>query len=273
MMKRAVCFIAAVLLCAMLVCPASAADTYSSAGEYRNIADNAGLLTDDELTALGYKLSYISRRLEADIVIVTERSVYDMQSFAEDYYDSNGYGDSGVLLLYCKNGNEAYIDTVGGCRYALNTDRQDKIFDAIAPYIRSESYSDAFTVFIDKCEMYIGNYIAANGSLSEYEYSSDSAFGLRVGWYHLAGISVIIGVIVGFIAVFVMKSKLRSVRYNGSAGNYVVRDSMNVTQSREIFLYRHVARVAKPKDNDNFGGSGGRGFSGGSRHSGSGRKF
>lgn|GEM_PF-2507075 len=63
---------------------------------------------------------------------------------------------------------------------------------------------------------------------------------------------VVVGVIIGIlIGVFIMlghKSKLRSVKMQHAAANYIKRDSMKVTTSREIYLYKKVNRIPKNKD-------------------------
>lgn len=49
--------------------------------------------------------------------------------------------------------------------------------------------------------------------------------------------------------------------------------SMNITESRDMFLYNTVTRTAKPKDNDSGGGSSTHTSSSGSTHGGGGGKF
>lgn len=65
---------------------------------------------------------------------------------------------------------------------------------------------------------------------------------------------IIVGVIIGIlIAVFVMlghKSKLKSVRMQSAAANYIKQGSFRLTTSREIYLYKRVERREKPKNNN-----------------------
>lgn len=64
-------------------------------------------------------------------------------------------------------------------------------------------------------------------------------------------IAVAIGFLVAFIVTGVMKSKLKSVRAENAAANYTREGSFNVTESKEIFLYKETKHTAKPKNNDN----------------------
>jgi len=57
-----------------------------------------------------------------------------------------------------------------------------------------------------------------------------------------------IGIVIAFIVVLIMKSQLKSVHFQAAANNYIKENSLNVTLSRDIFLYSTVTRVAKPTD-------------------------
>ena len=65
--------------------------------------------------------------------------------------------------------------------------------------------------------------------------------------------AIVVGVLIGIvIAVIIMlghKSKLKSVRMQHSAANYIKQGSFRLTSSREIYLYKRVERREKPKEN------------------------
>lgn len=72
-----------------------------------------------------------------------------------------------------------------------------------------------------------------------------------------------------------MKAKLKTVRFQAAAGNYMKnmkRGSLNVTESRDLFLYKTFTRTAKPKNNSSSGSST-HTSSSGSTHGGGGGKF
>lgn len=64
------------------------------------------------------------------------------------------------------------------------------------------------------------------------------------------------------IPMSVLKGQLKSVRMQNAATSYVRPNSMQLTQERDLFLYRNVTRTARPKNNSGSGGS-----SGGGSHS------
>lgn len=61
---------------------------------------------------------------------------------------------------------------------------------------------------------------------------------------------IILGVIVAIVVMMVHKGKLKSVKMQRAAANYIKQGSMKVTESREIYLYKKVDRTEKPR-NDN----------------------
>ena len=65
-------------------------------------------------------------------------------------------------------------------------------------------------------------------------------------------LAVGIGLVLAWVVVRVMKSQLRSVAFQENAASYVREGSMNLTNSRELFLYRDVDRTehVEAKDSD-----------------------
>lgn len=69
------------------------------------------------------------------------------------------------------------------------------------------------------------------------------------------------------------EKKLKSVRLQPAAGSYVKKNSMQITQSRDLFLYKTLGRTEKPKSEDRSGGSSTHSSSSGKTHGGGGGKF
>ena len=60
-------------------------------------------------------------------------------------------------------------------------------------------------------------------------------------------ISLVAGIVLSLIVVGTMKSKLKTVRFQAAANNYVKAGSMNLTESRDIFLYNTMTKQKKRK--------------------------
>ena len=68
-------------------------------------------------------------------------------------------------------------------------------------------------------------------------------------------VAIVAGIVVAFVIVHSMKSKLKTVKMQAAAGSYLKNGSLNITQSNDIFLYSNVTRTAKPKENNSSGSS------------------
>lgn len=247
------------------------ADTDGFWSEYARFDDSAFLTTVDEENAISDKLDEISERQHFDIVIVTVDDIagYDsVMDFADDYYDylDFGYGDDrdGIILLISMEERDYWISASGFGMTAFTADGLEYIKKQIAPSLSDGDYGVAFNKFADLCD----DFITKARTDKPYDSSNLPHAPLSSAWIF---ISIGTGLIIALIIVNGMKSKLRTVRAQDAANNYVRDGSMNVTSSRDLFLYRKIDRSAKSSSSgssDNKHTS-----SSGASHTGSGGKF
>ena len=67
-------------------------------------------------------------------------------------------------------------------------------------------------------------------------------------------IALVIGLVVAFVGTGVLRSQLKSVKWQESAAMYET-ERLSLSNKRDIFLYRRVTKIPKPK-NDNHGPGG-----------------
>ena len=253
MKKRFFAVILALLLCLSLSVSAFAANATP------RLVDHADLLTAEEETALLEKLYEISNRQGMDVVVVTTNTLGGKtpMEYADDFYDYNGYGTDGVLLLVSMEDRDWWISTSGFGIYAFTDDGIDYISDCFLPDLSDGYYSDAFETFATKCEQFViqaregAPYDSSNLPKEPFETGSTLV------------IAVLIGLGIGLIATGAMKAQLKTVRKQNSAEEYVRAGSMQVTQRSDLFLYRNVTRRAKPKSSSTHTSSSGRSHGGG----------
>lgn len=65
----------------------------------------------------------------------------------------------------------------------------------------------------------------------------------------MLAISVGVGLVIALIVTGIMVWRLHSVRSQAAADNYIKSGSMKVTKRSDLFLYRHVDRRERPKEN------------------------
>lgn len=254
MNKRIIALLTVVFMLALSLISVSAAEHPSY------VVDGANVLTDSEEARLSSKLENISNKFSVDIAVVTVESLGGELPavFAEDYYYYNGYGygeeRDGIMLLFSAevvDGGRDYYVYCNGLGYDAVYDEEEDLTDAILGYLRNDDFVNAFNVFADECEYYVN--IEINGV--PFSVGKNLAISLAIGF------------VVALISVSTMKGKLKTVHFQTGAQQYQKYGSLNITDSRDIFLYKTVTSRQRPKSNSSGGSR-----SGGSRSGGFGGK-
>lgn len=270
-MKRIVSFIIALTLSA--ICSATAfADSFTPVERTLPlVVDSADLLSDSEEASLCQKLEAVGNehRCEVAVVTVTSTEGKSHRAYADDFYDYNGYGygsnDDGLLFLLDMGAREMYITTHGTGLKAVTDYGRERLFDKVQGDIKSGDYYDAFMKYADIVDDYYTKY--ENGGA--YDSGSDT---FAITGFNIFG-AIAGALAVGFIGTGSMKSKLKSVRSKPAASDYVKANSLDITNSNDVYLYRHVSKVKIESSSSSGGGSSSHRSSSGRSHGGGGRSF
>ena len=228
------------LIFALLLIPVSAQSSY--------LVDDADLLTRQEERSLEEKLSSVSREQEIDVFVITTPSQYD---YDQHYFDN--YSDDYIVLLICMDVRTWEVLCGGEGEKAITDDRLDDMAEKFTPPMSEGDFYEGFTRFVEGCD----------DAITEYKE------GEEFPWLWIAIGSLILGLIVALIATGSMRKKLKSVKPQRAAANYIRPGSMELSRVQDIFLFAHVSRIRKPDPPKTGGGS----FSSGSFHGGRGGKF
>ena len=241
---------------------AKAATTY--------IYDEAGVLSQEQLSSLYSQMETYSKNNQCDIVAVLVNSLNGMsaEAAADTYFDQNvGYGSTNNgIVLYISLGDGEYAFSTGGIAYDVFSDYEcNEIANQVIPYLQSGDYYEAIRTFASGADYYLQHF-------------SDSAYAAAPGekkhngiW---APIAAFIGAIAGWIGTGGQKAALKSVREQHGARNYVRQNSFQVQDAREQYLYSQVTRVRRQtQDNSRPTNSRPSGGGGGGVHGGTSGKF
>ena len=170
---------------------------------------------------------------------------YDsMEAYADDLYDfcQFGYGSDmdGVLLLVSVGDRKWHISTCGYDITAFTDAGIQYLGEQMTPFMADGDYAGAFRTFVQWSDTYIDAARAGH----PYDVNNLPREPLSPMYLVLA---LGIGLVLAWVVVSVMKSQLRSVAFHENAASYVREGSMNLTNSRELFLYRDVHRTERPK--------------------------
>ena len=268
--------LAALVLLLALAVPAFAAEG-GFADLYYRMNDSANVLTEDEDNELEASLEELSLRQNFDVVIATIESLESvdytsMEEYADDLYDfcQFGYGADrdGVLLLVSVGDRKWHISTCGYGITAFTDAGIQYLGQQMTPDMADGDYAAAFRTFVQWSDAYID----AARSGRPYDVKNLPREPLSPMYLFLA---LGIGLVLAWVVVGVMKSRLRSVAFQENAASYVREGSMNLTNQRELFLYRDVHRTERveEKDSDSSGGSSTHTSSSGTTHGGGGGSF
>ena len=259
----------------LTVCVLLAMSLSIQASEVLPLFDEPDLMTDAQEASLAAKLERISEQYQMEVVVAAFETIdgASPMEYADDYYDYNGYGygenRDGLVLIVVMDSRDWWISTRGSAITAFTDAGIEYIGDQIVPYMSADDFAGAFNAFADQCSMFMAQ--AATGDpydVHNLPQPPKEPFN--------AGMAVVIAIAVGFIIGKIyadgLKGQLKSVSAQKSAESYVKRGSMNVTTSRDFYLYRSVTKTAKPSDSSE-GGSSTHTSSSGATHGGGGGKF
>lgn len=286
MKKRVYTVIFALLLLLFSVVPVAAKNR-------PRLVDKANLLTDNEEMKLLAKLDEISERQQVDLVVVTKKSINGKtpMAYADDFYDKNGYGfgddKDGILFLISMEERDWYISTTGfGITAVTDADLEymsEKFLDDLA----EGEYAAAFTTFAKLCDDFITQArtdVQSGSKVQGADESDDFITQARTDeqkepFQAVRNLVIALGIgfIISLLITELMRSSLKTVYSQPKADSYIKAGSMKLTKESDLFLYRHVERREKPKDNNSRpshpGGSQTHISSSGRTHGGGGGKF
>jgi uncharacterized protein len=217
------------------------------------VYDGAEVFTPSEIRSLEEMYRAAGDKREMDFVIITSRGNLGKgpMAYADDFYDYNGYADSGALFLIDVEERDMWVSTKGAAIDAIDR-RLDRIQEASLDAMshRDDYYSAA--VAVSK------QFYAATGPL----------FGLpQIPPF------IVLGLILTVIIVFIIRA-----RYARKDREPVIDPAGNMQayneHNNDVFVRSYVTRVRRSDDSDSGGGGGGtHTSSSGSSHGGGGWKF
>lgn len=287
MKKRFLTFIVALMIMLLGAFPTWAA------GDLPNIVDEADILTQEQEAELNSLFKEASEKQKFDFVvaIVDDIDGKTPEAFADDYYDYNGYGygdgHDGCLLLISMAERDWHISTTGLGMVAFTDAGVDYISGNILSYLKNDDYYNAFVTFFNLSYDFVEK--AKEGIPYDYNNLTEYDSGYRFEDYNGTanidgrdtdsdknlGAAVVAGLVIGLIAtliiISILKGQMKTVYHHAQANNYIVDDSLKITNQYDRFVTSRVTKTAK--ESSSKGGTSGHTGSSGTSHGGGGGKF
>ncbi|MDD3360935.1 MAG: TPM domain-containing protein [Hespellia sp.] len=264
--KKLLTLLLSLVLAMTMMMPVSAA---SSA--YERVFDDAGILTADEIASLNEEINQQIDAYDFDIVLLTVPSLdgKDIAAYADDYYDENGFGldedNSGVLFLIDMEEHNYYISTCGEGITAFTDYGISRAGEKVSSYLSDGDYAGGLEEFLRISNDYFTAYY------DDTVYDSDNPYEESKNYVVRELIALAIALVVGVGITLMMKSQMNNAKPQEYAGNYLKKDSLHLTNQRDMFLYSQITKVKKEEKEDS--GSSTHSSSSGTTHGGGGGSF
>ncbi len=240
--------------------PATTANTTSGSVL---LDDKAELLKGNEPQQILEELEVDSSKSDCNIAVATTNqclNATDIVTYSNNYYSNVVQGKTQtsfcILLTVDIQSRNVDVRTYNpGSKRNLNTDASKQLREDITSDLSKGNYAKAFSKFgKEASDMAV--------SINEDGTPNKAAF----PWGKRILISLVIGIILSVLICVIIRSQLKSVAMKSNAADYVREGSLNITSQSDRFLYSHVSKTAKPKNNSSSSGGG---YGGGSSGSGS----
>lgn len=224
-----------------------------SFAEPNRLDDQAGVLSTDEKAEAGALLDEVSNKYGIDPVVVITRDTQGKsnQAFADDYYDYGGYGFDGVLFLIDLTHDSRWISTKGEGIEAFTDYGIQLAGEDLKPLVIATDYFGAIKKFAEVTDKYFeakrnGTPVDVPPAEKQPVTASDIIFTVVI--------ALLIGFGISFIITGSMKKQMKTVEAATNANNYVEGNRIEITNSRDRYLYHHVAVVPIQQNNNRPGG-------------------
>lgn len=244
-MKKQLLIIAFSLILIINLATVTFCDGYES-----RLIDEAKLLTGSEAQEVLAMLDETSNEIGVDIVIYTEDQVFAESALerADGIFEDYNYGigaDRSCVLLYINIASRDWHITTAGYGITAVTDAGlTYLSDQFVPYLSDGEYSRAFEIYTQQCK-----YLVDKARSGDPFDSSDLPKAPFRTVLNLA-VCLIIGIVGSNIVVGKHKAKLKTVNRRETAGDYSVTDSLAITDTREVFLYKTVTRTVRKTESE-----------------------
>lgn len=242
--------------------------------------DEYGVLSADEYNTVLEALNVVSDRFQVDTSIAVVNSIAadgydDIAAYADDLFDAYGYGTGenkdGILFVVAMEERKWALSTHGLAIQYVTDKGNEYLQEQFLSFLSNGDYERAFLAYAEGCDYlyaertgqkpsdYFNQSDSYDGDQDFYDEDYDSYEPVSVGrrleiTARYIPIALLVGFLLSMIPMGIMKAKLRTVQQKSGAADYVDRDSLRITNVRDIFLYRTVSQTRRAQEVENHDG-------------------
>ena len=224
------------------------------------LTDQAGLLSEEEITAINEQIEELEQTTGWDIMAVTTEDAegMDATTYAETWFDEHTTRDDGIICAIDMDNREITIRAFGEGRFYITDDRTEDILDAGYEQISREQYADTLKVMLEETETAYeqedptGNYLydEDTGEVTSYEEEHRGISGTE------CLIAVLIALAAGGATAGIIIGNYR-LKFGGYKYPIEKNGSVRLRQKEDHFVNQFVTHRHIPKENSGGSSSGG----------------
>ena len=253
-----------ILILTMMILTAAAASAESAQELPYYVSDTAGLTSSEQWEKLESAAERVSDRYGCGVYLVTLQDYRDygsyngIRSFSEDFYNryhlGKGEKRNGILLVLSMAERDYSLIAYGSdAHYAFTDYGKTVLENGFLDDFRRDDWNGGFSDYISGCEQLLSR--AADGNPVDVPYESRSGIPSELS----AGIIVGVPLLVSFGACEGMRRRMKPVKPQSRAGEYIVPGGIHFNLKRDVFVNRTVSRTVIRTENrdSHYGGGGG----------------
>lgn len=226
------------------------------------VYDFANLFTEEEEQDLYQKITTYINSYEMDFALVTiNENPKNWEVYADDFYDYNDFKADGILFLIDMDNRQLHMSTSGNAIRMYTDARINTALDSVYSYMTNQNYYEGVTSYLE---------IVSNQASSGYPSGGEKEKPSLLSSFFIA---FTVASIITIIIMLILVGKNKLARKATTAKQYLVEDSVKITNIGEIFLGTHTVRHKIEHSSSSGGGSSTHTSSSGSSHGGGSHGF
>lgn len=231
------------------------------------VRDEAGLMSEDEVTKLNETCGRISDEYNTGVSVITVNSYGggDISKWQEEKYIEYELGkpSGGIMLTLGMEEEQCRIATFGNAGEVFTTDDLKKMIHSFVNDLSGGDYYKALNAHAERCDELMKKAQKEGGGSSTNSYPSTNTYPStnsyvntnfderHVSIWAIIGIAFAISFIISLIIVLGWKGEMNTRGMQEEAVLYLQKDSFHLTRREDRFLYRTVKKRKRPESKRN----------------------
>ena len=234
------------------------------------VVDNAGLLSDEEISTLTDRAEKIAYQYGIDTVVYYTDTLggLEISEFADRVWRNGGYSDDCSIFVLAMREREYYLYNCGKASTVVTDFGSFYIDDKVIPCVSDGEYYKAAGRYLTYNAEFYSHY-EKTGSAYDIDDKPNELKMLLISLFGNTGI----GLLLAGVPLRNQKKSMNSVQAQKNAGQYAVR-SMSLSVRNDRLVNKYINKVPIPRVESTGGPPGGGGHGGTTFHtSSSGHSF